>query len=93
MKENCNLCGLPGHLTTGVVQGKFGAYCKHCIQGSKRMANPGHAQYSRARDREDHLKDMIQPRDFNGRPNREFIHAYPTESKQMFNEKELRENG
>jgi hypothetical protein len=57
------------------------------------MASVGHAQYERDRDREEHAADMIQPWDRNGKPNREFINKYPEQSKEMFSEKELHDNG
>lgn len=80
-------------VTTAVINGNFGVYCPNCIQGDKRHTSPGHAQYSRDRDREDNAGDLLQPRNHAGQPNREFIKQYPQESKELFSEKELKDNG
>jgi hypothetical protein len=86
---SCDLCGIyKVHTTNAVVQGKYGAYCSHCIKGFKRMDNAGHAHYMRDRDREAHEVDMLQPW-VNGKPNRDFIHQYPEESLDMFSKDEL----
>lgn len=88
---NCFACGQPNkHLKSAVVQGKFGEYCEHCIKGMKRMESAGYARYSRDKDRDDYRKDMLQPRDYNGKPNREFIHAYKEESQKIFTKDELK---
>lgn len=89
----CDLCGLrTGHTKTCVLQGKFGSYCNHCVQGAKRMESVGYANYSRDRDREDNARDLLQPRDRLGKPNKEFIKEYPQQSKEIFTKKELKEN-
>ena len=36
--------------------------------------------YSHDRQREDHRRDLIQPYDRQGQPNKEFIQEYPTEA-------------
>jgi len=88
----CDNCGLETPTKNAILQGTFGAYCSQCLRGTKRLSNTGYASYHRSREREDHQRDTIQPRDFNGKPNREFIHAYPEESQSMFTPKELKEN-
>lgn len=91
MKIRCNGCGEFSEYVTGaIINGCFGNYCKKCIDKSNRTANAQSAQWSRDRDREDHQKDMLQPW-VNGKPNTEFIRAYPDQAKEMYTEKELKE--
>lgn len=90
----CNGCHTKQtRLGTAVVNGKFGMYCTNCIAGTTRQTASGFAQYSRARDREDNAKDLLQPWDKRGKPNREFINNYPEEAQNIFTEKELSDNG
>ena len=77
------------HVITGVVKGSFGTYCNDCIQNGKRMTAAGFAQWSRARDREDNARDLLQPWNIRGEPSRDFITNYPEEAKTIFSEKEL----
>jgi len=56
------------------------------------MESVGYANYSRDRDREDNARDLLQPRDRLGKPNKEFIKEYPQQSKEIFTKKELKEN-
>lgn len=42
--------------------------------------HPGHKQYENEEMLTNHRKDIIQPYLANGKPNPEFIDAYPTES-------------
>lgn len=89
----CSGCAIDKPTTTGaVINGNFGQYCIDCRDLSNRQASPASAEYSRERDREDHRKDMLQPRDAKGLPSREFIQAYPNESKNFFTDKEIKEN-
>lgn len=91
---SCDACGGEfQHLRGAIVNGKFGQYCQKCIEGVQRIADPGHAQYSRDKDRDDHEVDLIQPWDSKGTPNREFIRHYPEESKDMFTQEELEQHG
>ena len=89
--DNCN--AKVSILTGAVLAGKFGKYCVNCIQKQGRSAHAGHATYLRARDREDNLRDLIQPWDRHGRPNPEFIREYPEEAKLNFSEEELNNYG
>lgn len=88
----CNSCSTERDTKTAVLKGIFGQYCQACIQGDKRSANAGHAEYSRNRDREDNAKDLLQPWDRAGKPNREFIKNYPEEAGKIFTPKQLRDN-
>ena len=89
----CDSCEITrDHLTGAVVDGKFGQYCKLCLQNVRRMTTSGHAQYSRDRDKEDNAKDLLQPWDRAGKPSREFINSYPDEAQEMFSPQELHEH-
>lgn len=87
--DNCHSESV--RLTTAIIGGKFGNYCTNCTQKAGRSAHAGHAQYLRARDREDNAKDLLQPWNKDGTPNREFIREYPEEAKLNFTEKELKD--
>jgi len=78
------------NLKSAAFDGKFGHYCSVCLDDNYRLASPGSAAYSRARDKEDFRKDILQPR-INGKINKEFVDAYPEESGEMFTEDELKE--
>lgn len=87
----CFQCGLDTrHLNTGVIQGKFGEYCSHCLSASRRSASSGYASYHREREREDNRRDILQPRLNNNKPNPEFIREYPEQSKKIFTKEELK---
>lgn len=92
--EVCDSCGLEGYKTRGaIINGIFGQYCQDCRNQMKRTVASGHAQWSRRRDREDNARDLIQPYDRRGNPNRDFIREYPEQSKEMFSEEELKRYG
>lgn len=87
----CGLCGKKAN-KAGVINGVFYSnLCTACIMKDQRIANAGSAQYSRDRDREDHLRDMIQPW-VNGKPNPEFIREYPEYAKDNFTKEEIEQN-
>lgn len=77
-------------LKTAVIAGKFGSYCELCLDDDTRLASGSSAAYNRARDKEDYRKDILQPT-INGKINKEFVDAYPEESRKMFTEEQLNE--
>lgn len=86
----CDSCTLEfQHLRGAVVNGTYGQFCAPCLQNQTRQDNPRSAQYSRDRDREAHEKDLIQPWDKHGNPNKDFIREYPEEAKANFSPEEL----
>lgn len=90
----CDSCHLEKkHLIGAIIKGKYGQYCQACIDGVKRHATGSSAQYQRDRERDAHQADMLQPWDAKGKPNTEFIRHYPDESKDMFTQEELEQNG
>lgn len=89
----CNNCDNTDQLTGAVLSGKFGNYCRSCIDLSNRLKSPLTAQYDRDRDREAHQRDLLQPWDKDGNPNTEFIRQYPDSAVDYFSEDELREYG
>lgn len=89
----CDGCGTETATTVAVLVGKFGNYGPLCLRQTNRQTATGHAQWSRDRDREDNARDLIQPRDINGIPNKAFIDNYPDESKEMFSSEELKQYG
>lgn len=86
----CNICGRKDPTTSAIVKGRWGVYCPECMSLEKRQNSPAKASYDRDRDRENHRKDMLQPWLPNGKPNTEFIRAYPERS-DNFTEEELKE--
>lgn len=90
----CSSCGLDKqHLRGAMIDGIFDQYCRPCLEAQKRPSHAGSAAYSRAKDRDDHEFDLIQPWDLRGVPNKEFIRNYPEESKEMYTDDELKEFG
>jgi hypothetical protein len=89
-KTTCDWCKRTTETTGAILGGKYGQACRECRNKYSRQANGQSAQWYRDRDREDNAKDMLQPF-INGKPNTEFIRAYPEQAKDMYNEKELKE--
>jgi len=55
----------------------------------------GYRQHEQNRQRKDFAKEIIQPYDRNGKPNEDFLQAYPEESKEYGftpNDKDLRKD-
>lgn len=75
---------------TAIVDNKFGNYCPAHIAGTWRKPGSSAAIFDRARDVEEHRKDMLQPLDSKGHPNGEFIRAYPEEAAELFNDETLK---
>lgn len=88
----CDFCHKKGITTGAIIEGKFGQACNACRSTQDRQASPASAEYNRERDRETHRKDMLQPNLPNGKPSPEFIKAYPSESKNYFTTKQIKEN-
>lgn len=86
----CKKCQTEDFLKNAVVDGLFGGYCASCIDGTNRLDSPQSASYHRDRDREEHARDVLQPR-INGKMNVEFAKAYPDQAKEYFTEEELKE--
>jgi hypothetical protein len=72
-----------------MLDGKFGRYCPPHIQQSSRAATGQSAQWHRARDAEQHRRDMIQPKGTDGQINPEFVRNYPEESAEMFTQADI----
>lgn len=81
------------HLHGAIVEGVYGQYCNECIDGIKRHPNAGAAGYARVKDREAHERDLLQPWDSKGNPNKEFIREFSEESHDIFTPEELAEFG
>lgn len=88
----CDNCKKFHMLKGAVVNGAFGHYCPDCIKIGSRQSSPSVASFQRNTDRQTHEKDMVQPW-ANGKPNRDFIRAYPDKAKDYFNQKELETYG
>jgi hypothetical protein len=78
-------------LKAGVVNGKYiSDRCEWCYS----METHGYdvssmaVKFDRGKDIEDNKKDLIQPY-HKGKPSREFIEAYPEQSKNYFNKEQL----
>jgi hypothetical protein len=74
---------------TGIVDGKFGNYCSAHLAGTIRTAGAHAAGLHRTQDAQNHRRDMLQPW-INGKPNGEFMRAYPEEAAEIFNDKALK---
>lgn len=92
--SECDFCGRKGVETTGaILNGKFGQACRACRTGANRLPNGGAAQSARDADRRAHARDLIQPWDSRGAPNKDFIQNYPEEAHDIFTEDELKQYG
>lgn len=90
----CDFCHDPTQPTTGaILNGVFGQACRSCRSNHVRVASGAGAQYNRDRDREDNLRDLIQPYDYKGNPNKEFIRNYPEQAKDYFTQEQLENYG
>jgi len=76
---------------SAIIDGRFGTYCNIHIKQESRGASASKASYDRERDREAHEKDLLQPFLPNGKPNTEFIRAYP--DSENFTKEQLEEYG
>ena len=91
--NTCDGCGNDRPTTGAIIKGKYGQFCRECRSNAHRPQSTGFAQWSRDRDREDNAKDLIQPWDRNGKPNRDFIREYPEQAQDMFTKEELENHG
>lgn len=83
--SNCNKDNPPYKAV--VISNKFlKRACVNCRAETVRPHND--AEFSRARGRDDHARDIIQPF-IDGKPNPDFAHAYPQQAKEMFSEEEM----
>lgn len=87
--SKCSRCQQVRPLKSAILNNQFGSYCVDCIRQAGRQMSVNSVQHNRDRDREDHARDLIQPRDANGYPSAEFIKEYPEEAKKLFSEEEL----
>jgi len=91
----CKICGATDEpMKSGIIDGEYiSGRCRICFGLSKQTRNPSAllAQYKRERDREDNSKDIVQPF-MKNKPNREFIKAYPDKAKELYTDKELKDN-
>jgi hypothetical protein len=89
----CDNCHRKVKTQGAVIANKYGQYCTNCRATLKRLVSAGAAASSRTQDRVNHLKDVIQPWDRNGKPNREFIRNYHEEAQGIFTREELEKYG
>lgn len=90
----CDFCHTKNADTTGaVLNGTFGQACRECRTNANRIPSGSGAQWQRDRDREDNLRDLIQPYDRKGNPNTEFIRNYPDQAKDYFTPDQLENYG
>lgn len=91
--NTCDGCGQVADTTGAIIDGRFGQYCRNCRSKLRRLSLGGNAQHYRDKDRSDNARDLIQPWDSRGAPNRDFIQNYPEEARNMFTEDELKRYG
>lgn len=89
----CEFCYDYKETTGAVLAGVFGQACRLCRNKHSRLPSADAAQYHRDRDREDHLKDLIQPWTKDQKPNTEFIRNYPEQAKDYFTDEQLETYG
>lgn len=90
--NTCEFCLKHKDTTGAILNGKYGQACRNCRDLVNRVPSASGAQWHRDRDREDNLRDLIQPWS-NGKPNTEFIRNYPEQAKDYFTQEQLETYG
>lgn len=75
-------------VVNGVYYPNICNVCKILID-SKQTPSSGHASWERGIDLEDHTFDLLQPYGANGKPNPDFIKAYPDKASAIFSDEEI----
>lgn len=90
-KRVCEVCGGQASKSTIIEEIYYRDICMTCYTKMTTYSSPssGQAEYNRGRDTEDHLADIIQPTNGDGKPSAEFIHLYADKAKAMFSDDEL----
>lgn len=82
----CALCKNKAEIGV-IVKGKYLKLCLDCKPLPK--VSSGYAEWERGRDLEDHQFDVLQPYGANGKPNPDFIKAYPKQARAVFTDEQI----
>lgn len=78
-------------LSSAVVNGVYlSRRCDDCIAMPKQRSHGGAKEFDRNRQRRDYRKDLVQGM-VNGKPNPDFLKAYPDKAKERFTSDEIRD--
>ena len=89
----CDGCSKLADTTGAIIEGKYGQYCRACRSNIQRPSLAMNAQHYRDKDRADNERDLLQPWDGRGKPNKDFIQNFPEEAHDIFSPEELAEFG
>lgn len=78
-------------LSSAVVNGAYlSRRCNDCLAIPKARAHSGASEFDRDRQRKNYRKDLIQGM-VNGKPNPDFLKAYPDKAKSRYSDTEIRD--
>lgn len=78
-------------LSSAVVNGEYlSRRCDDCLKLPKARPHAGHSEFDRNRQRSTYRKDLIQGM-VNGKPNADFLKAYPDKAHERFSDQEIRD--
>lgn len=88
----CTICTLDKpSLSSAVVNGVYvSRRCDDCLNLPKSKPHGGAQEFDRDRQRKSYRKDLIQGM-VNGKPNKDFIKAYPDKAKIRYSDSEIRD--
>lgn len=84
----CLICNQNPATASAIVQGTYyRSVCSSCK--AQPNVSSGHARWERSIDAEDHEFDIMQPYGADGKPNAQFVKAYPRQSAALFSQEEM----
>jgi len=85
----CELCEKNKSSVSAILNGTYYKnLCTDCKLSNNKVSS-GHATWERSIDVEDSQFDIMQPWGSNGKPNPDFIKAYPEQSAAVFTQEEM----
>lgn len=87
----CSICKIQvENLKAKVINNKIIEGCDKCMTRQENALFS--ARYNRESMKRNHRKDLVQRYDFDGKPNDEFIKAYPDKAEKYFTKQELEQS-
>jgi hypothetical protein len=87
--KKCIICQTNPSTCSAIVGGKYyEEVCESCKLANNRVS-PGHAEWSRGIDSQDHEADLQQPYSADGSINTKFVKLYPKQAAAVLTPEEL----